>query len=51
MAEAVWSGGSNPSLAQSNAELSSLIRLLFEFPILPVAGLVDPDAEIHAEIG
>jgi hypothetical protein len=43
------SGGSDPSLAESNAEVSSLVRLLLELPILPVAGLMEPDVEI--EIG
>lgn len=43
------SGGSDPSLAQSNAEVSSLARVLLELPILPVAGLMERDIEI--EIG
>jgi hypothetical protein len=45
----IQSGGSNPSLAQSNAEVSSLARVLLELPVLPVAGLLERDIEI--EIG
>lgn len=45
----VQSGGSDPSLAQSNAEVASLVGVLLELPILPVAGLLEPDVEI--EIG
>ena len=43
------SGRSDPSLAESNAEVSSLIGVLLELPVLPVAGLLEPDVEI--EIG
>jgi hypothetical protein len=45
----IQSGGSDPSLAQSNAGVSSLARVLAGLPVLPVAGLLERDVEI--EIG
>jgi hypothetical protein len=44
----IRSGGSDLSLAQSNAGVSSLARALLELPILPVAGLMDREVEIEA---
>ena len=48
----IQSGGSSPpSLAQSNAEITSLARILFELPILLPAALADPHAESEVQIG
>jgi len=45
--EIVHSGGQEPSLAESNAEISSLLRLVLELPRLPMAAITEPDVEIQ----
>ena len=44
---AVQNGGHEPSLAESNAEISSLFKLALAAPTLPVAAITEPDAEIQ----
>ena len=34
-------------LQASNAEIGDLARVLFDLPIMPVAGILEPDAEIE----
>ena len=45
--EITQTGGSGGSLTEANAEASSLIRVLLELPILPAAGLTEPEGEIR----
>ena len=43
----IQSGGQEPSLEASNAEISSLFKLALELPTLPVAAITEPAGEIQ----
>jgi hypothetical protein len=46
-AHAEWSGSPEPSLAESNAEIESLFKVLLEMPALPVRAITERDADIQ----
>jgi hypothetical protein len=37
---------SDAQLAAANAEVSSFVPQLFDLPVMPVAGILEPDAEV-----
>ena len=43
----IQSGGHEPSLAESNTEISSLLKLALAAPTLPAAAITEPYVEIQ----